>query len=184
MQVGCCHSQVCSYKSSHTSIGDLAGITLRHSASLAIATMRVLDSGHSEKEEDSVNGSCDTQLMYHTVLDLSFLLLVFHSHSYVSHPQQNWGARWPAVMTCSRLSLTLHRISFCCRTLPAELAQLHTLPLSTQVMRRLQYFRMFTSYPSPNCLLEIITETQNENQLILLKEIHLFPPLSSLIPRN
>lgn len=60
MQVGCCHSQVCSYKSSHTSIGDLADITLSPSTSLAIVTMSV-DSGHSEKEKDTENGSCDTQ---------------------------------------------------------------------------------------------------------------------------
>lgn len=75
-------------------------------------------------------------------------------------------------MTCSRLSLTLRRIGFCCRTLPVELAQLHTLSLSGQVMRRLQYLCMFTSCPSPNYLLAIVTETQNENELILLKEIH------------
>lgn len=60
MQVGCCRSQVCSCKSSRTSVSDLADITLSPSASLAIATMSVLDSGHSEKEKDIVNGSCDT----------------------------------------------------------------------------------------------------------------------------
>lgn len=61
MQVGCCRSQVCSCKSSRTSVSNLAGITLRpNSASLAIATMSVLDNGHSEKEKDIVNGSCDT----------------------------------------------------------------------------------------------------------------------------